>query len=390
MSSNRSLIIIGLFVIIDVLGFSLILPLLPYLTKQFAINAFYVGILQSCNSVAQLISVPFIGSISDNYGRKPVLLFCIFGTFVSFVMFGMAETYFMLVLSRVLDGAIGGNISLAKSYVTDVTTKENRSKGLGIIGASFGIGFIFGPAMGGILMEYDHRYPSYLAAVLSLINFFLVLFFLEETKSVNTTNITPVSIIKNVLKDLKDCLSQKNLRTILFNHFTYMLIFTLFECSFSFFSIQRLNLEPRMSSYLLVYFGIFYASVQGSGIKRLTKRMSEDTLLRYSLLGLAVSFVIYMFIPNVPLYMVLLVPLSMFNGIANTLLSTKMSHLVEPRLVGGAFGLSAALGSMTRIISPAIGGYLIDNFTISSPYILCAILSLILYINTSTVSEEKE
>mmetsp|Transcript_21430 Transcript_21430/g.23933 ORF Transcript_21430/g.23933 Transcript_21430/m.23933 type:complete len:212 (-) Transcript_21430:12-647(-) len=170
-----------LFVLVDVLGFSLVLPLFPYFTKELGMSPTMVGLLQASNALAQLFAVPVIGALSDKFGRRPLLLVCVAGTFTSFVLLARADTIWMLFLSRILDGLLGGNISLAQSYIADITSPEQRERGMGLIGAMFGLGFTVGPAIGGTLSRYGMSVPSYLAAVLCVINFFGVLFFLPES-----------------------------------------------------------------------------------------------------------------------------------------------------------------------------------------------------------------
>ena len=167
---KRSLILILLFVFIDVLGFGLILPLLPYYAADFNASSFMVGLLLSANALTQMIGAPILGRLSDRYGRKPLLIASISGTVISFLVLGLANSLAVLFLSRIMDGLLGGNVSLAQAYITDSTTKENRSTGLGMIGAAFGVGFIFGPALGGLLSTGgNYALPAFAAAGLAAI-----------------------------------------------------------------------------------------------------------------------------------------------------------------------------------------------------------------------------
>ena len=162
--NNKRLTIIFLIVFVDLLGFSLILPLLPYYAGTFGADAFVTGLLVASYAVAQLVGAPLLGRWSDRVGRRPVLLVSILGTFIGFLLLGFAGTLWMLFVSRVIDGLTGGNLTVAQAYITDVTDQKNRAKGLGMIGAAFGLGFIIGPAVGGALSVFGYAVPAFVAA----------------------------------------------------------------------------------------------------------------------------------------------------------------------------------------------------------------------------------
>ncbi len=181
---KRQLSLLFLFVFVDILGFSLILPLLPYYAESFGATPVVVGLLLSANAVTQLLGAPVIGRLSDRYGRRPLLLLCILGTVAGFLLLGFANSLALLFLSRIVDGFLGGNISLAQAYITDVTDEQNRAKGMGLIGAAFGLGFIIGPALGGMLSRGEnYALPAFLAAGLAALNLVGVWLWLPESLS---------------------------------------------------------------------------------------------------------------------------------------------------------------------------------------------------------------
>ena len=180
---KKKLALIFGFVFVDLLGYSLILPLLPYYADTFGASITLVGLLGTSNALAQLVAAPIIGRLSDRYGRRPLLIFSIAGTVLSFLLLGFARSLTMLFISRIMDGLLGGNIALARAYITDVTDDKTRSRGLGIIGAAFGVGFIIGPAMGGFLSQFGFNVPAFVAAGLSAINLILVITLLPESLS---------------------------------------------------------------------------------------------------------------------------------------------------------------------------------------------------------------
>lgn len=170
LQSSKQLLWVFLFVLIDVLGISLVLPLLPFYREQFGASPSLIGLLLTVNAFTQMLSAPILGWLSDCYGRKPILLLCISGTIAGFVIMAEAQSLSMLLLSRIVDGLLGGNIALAQAYISDVTNQKERSKGFGYIGAAFGLGFIVGPAIGGMLCVYGFRIPAYVAVVISVLN----------------------------------------------------------------------------------------------------------------------------------------------------------------------------------------------------------------------------
>src|SRR5436190_12652551 len=181
---NRSpLIVIFTTVFIDLVGFGIVIPVLPFYAESTSFNATprTIGLLFASYSIMQLIFSPVLGRLSDKYGRRPVLLLSIIGTGIGFLVLGFAKTIFLLFVGRILDGITGGNISTAQAYIADITTKENRAKGMGLIGAAFGLGFIFGPAIGGILSKWGIHVPFFFAAGLCFANALLLYFTLPET-----------------------------------------------------------------------------------------------------------------------------------------------------------------------------------------------------------------
>src|ERR1044071_9901638 len=177
------LVVIFTTVFIDLVGFGIVIPVLPYYAEGTAFNATprTVGLLFASYSIMQLIFSPVLGGLSDKRGRRPVLLLSIIGTGIGFLVLGFATSIFMLFVGRILDGITGGNISTAQAYIADITTKENRAKGMGLIGAAFGLGFIFGPAIGGILSQWGVAVPFFFAAGLCFANATLLYFTLPET-----------------------------------------------------------------------------------------------------------------------------------------------------------------------------------------------------------------
>jgi MFS transporter, DHA1 family, tetracycline resistance protein len=373
---KRSLILIFFFVFVDVLGFSLILPLLPYYAETFGATATTVGLLLGANALAQFIGAPVIGRLSDRYGRRPLLLLSIAGTVVSFLMLGWASALWVLFASRILDGLLGGNISLAQAYITDVTDEQNRARGLGIIGASFGLGFIFGPAMGGVLSAGgNYSLPAFAAAALSALNLLGVLLWLPES-------LPPERLAQKAqnprarfnARALWEALGRPCVGPLLQVLLLYGLAFTIFQTVFSLFAQKRLGLNAQTTSYVFTYVGVVIVLVQGGGIGLLTRRFHEKQLIFGGTIVLTLALLAWALTPTLGILLVVLAPLALAGGVLNVASNSALTKSVYPEEVGGALGLSAALGSLTRVASPVVGAFLLDRVSAAAPGILGALL----------------
>lgn len=187
MQKNKSLLTIFLIVFIDLLGFGIILPLLPFIAQKYLASSLTIGFLTATYSFFQFVFAPILGYLSDRFGRKKILIISQFGSMIGYFILAFANNLPLIFLSRVIDGVTGGNISIAQAYIADVTDKKNRAKGMGLVGAAFGLGFIFGPSIGGLLSKISYSVPAFLAGCFSLITILTTYFFLKETVDLKTT-----------------------------------------------------------------------------------------------------------------------------------------------------------------------------------------------------------
>lgn len=370
-----SLLTIFLIVFVGLLGFGLILPLLPYYAERFGANPFMIGLLVSSYAAAQLIGAPLLGRMSDRFGRKPILIISIAGTIISFIMLGLSNSIWMLFASRILDGLTGGNISIAQAYITDVTDERNRSKGLGLIGAAFGLGFIFGPALGGILSRYGFGVPSFVAAGLSFLSLLGAVFLLKETLSTQMR----AELAKKVrqeftFRNLWAALTRPKVGPLLHVRFFSSLASGIFQSIFSLFAQYALGLKAEGTGYLLAYVGFLVVLVQGVAMSRLTARFSEVRLMFYGSILLAVSLFAWGFAQTLVLQVIVLIPLALATGILNTVVNSLLTKAVAPEEIGGTLGLSTSLESLTRTIAPSLGGFLLGGLGVWVPGVFGAIL----------------
>ncbi|OQY67309.1 hypothetical protein B6D29_02080 [Microgenomates bacterium UTCPR1] len=248
MKNKRSLITIFLVVFIDLLGFGLILPLLPYIAERFEASPLQIGLLTAVYSFFQLIASPILGRLSDRYGRKKLLIISQLGSAFGYLLLGLAGNLPLLFLSRIIDGITGGNISIAQAYIADVTTKKNRAQGMGLMGAAFGLGFIFGPAIGGALSKISYSTPAYFATAVSLLTVLTTIFFLKET--INTKVAVKSPRTKFSLAEFKRVLSLYPIPMLIIVFFLTNTSFSTMQGTFALWTQKTFNFAPVNNGWL--------------------------------------------------------------------------------------------------------------------------------------------
>ena len=360
------LIVIFTTVFIDLIGFGIVIPVLPFYAEGTIFNATprMVGLLFASYSIMQLIFSPVLGGLSDKHGRRPVLLLSIVGTGIGFLVLGFARTLFMLFVGRILDGITGGNISTAQAYIADITTTENRAKGMGLIGAAFGLGFIFGPALGGILSQWGIQVPFIFAAVLCFVNAVLLYFTLPET-------VTPDHPAKNraaggrSFRHVLNSFKQPRLAFVLVIYFLFIVAFSIMTTSFSLYTMFRFGYDATHTGYLFAYVGLIAVIIQGGLIGRLVKRFGELPLVIFGALCFAVSLFAVPFVgPAAGGLAGLLVGggvFSMGNSLATPALTSLASKSVGPAEQGVVLGVTQSVASLARAVGPFLAAVLINS-----------------------------
>ena len=360
MKDRRLLIIFGI-VLVDMLSFSLVLPLLPYYAKEFGASPMVTGLIFSSYPLMQVIAAPFLGRLSDVWGRKPVLLLSIAGTACALVMLGFANSLWMLFASRMLDGITGGNISVAQAYMTDVTSEKDRGKAFGLIGAAFGIGFILGPVSGGLLSAVNQHLPAFIAAGLAAINLLLVLFILPESLSTERRAQVKAEPAKGWgLSELGSTLRLPRVGPLLWIRIVVGFTFAVFEGGFSLWAADALGLTAAQNGLVLGYVGVLSVVIQLALIGPLTKRFSDARLIVGATALAAISLTLWGFTPTIWVLLAIMPFLSLGLSITNTILGSALTKAVYADEVGGIVGLSTAIGSLTRIPAPFVAGALLQ------------------------------
>ena len=364
--SRSPLIVILTTVFIDLVGFGIVIPVLPFYAEGTKFNATprMVGLLFASYSIMQLIFSPILGGLSDKYGRRPVLLISIIGTGIGFLVIGFAQTLSMLFAGRILDGITGGNISTAQAYVADVTTKEDRAMGMGMIGAAFGVGFILGPAIGGILSRWGIEVPFLFAAGLAFVNAILLYFRLPET-------VTAPRPVENHaaqgrgLTQLLNSLKQPRLPLVLAIYFLSIVAFSIMVTGFSLYTMFRFGYDARHTGYLFAYVGMIAIIIQGGLIGRLVKRFGELPLIIAGCLCMAISLFSVPFVsPAAGGLAGLLIGgavLSIGNSLATPVLTSVASKTAGPEQMGTIMGVTQSTASLARAVGPLLTALLIAS-----------------------------
>ncbi len=389
---NSRLLTIFLIVFIDLLGFSLILPLLPYYAESFGATPLIVGLLVASYAAAQLVGAPLLGRLSDRIGRRPVLLLSVAGTLVGFLLLGLAEPLgrmlaglvssqspnvvilAVLFVSRVLDGLTGGNLTVAQAYITDVTDEANRAKSLGLVGAAFGLGFILGPAAGGVLSQWGYDIPAFAAALISSLNLMAIFFFLPESlTSERRENLATHQRPPFTLKALLTVLNRPIVGPFLHVRLFYGLAFATFQSIFSLYA-QAIGLSAQTTGFVLAYVGVLSVITQAGLIGPLTRRFRETWLIISSLWIMGISLLTWAFTSQLWVLLIVILPLSLSGGVLNTVMQSSITKSVDRDEIGGILGITTSIDALTRVIAPSVGGFLLGYFGKWAPGVFTAFL----------------
>lgn len=365
-SVTRPLLIILLTIFVNLIGFGIIIPLLPFYAETFGASPLVVGLLFAVFSICQLIAAPALGDLSDKYGRRPVLIFSLAGTVVSFVMLAVAHSLTMLFLARIVDGLSGGNISTARAYVADITEPKDRARAYGLIGAAFGLGFILGPAISGMLAGISYTAPIWAAAGVTLVATVVAGLWLPET--VHRAH----AGVGNPFSYLPELLGRSLIRRVLAIDFMYWFAFSIFQTTFALFAEWRFAFDVQQTGYLFAGFGLLGAVLQGGLIRPVVHRLGDKTTFMFGLTSAAIGLVACSAAHSVAALIAALVPLAVGIGFGHPTVASLVSRAARGDEQGRVQGAASALESLGRTVGPVWGNASLQRWGESMPYISAA------------------
>jgi DHA1 family tetracycline resistance protein-like MFS transporter len=368
---SRPLLIIFLTIFVNLVGFGIIIPLLPFYAETFGASPIVVGLLFAVFSLCQLVAAPALGDLSDRYGRRPVLVFSLAGTVVSFVMLALAHNIVMLFAARIVDGLSGGNISTARAYVADITEPKDRARAYGLIGAAFGLGFILGPALSGALSHLSYTAPIWAAAGITLVATAMAWLWLPETVHRARAG------VGNPFRYLPQLLARPLIRRILVIDFMYWCAFAVFQTTFGLFVAQRFGFDASHTGYFLAAFGVLGATIQGAFIRPIVARLGDKPTFLLGLSCSAVGLVAAALAHSVLLFAITLVPLAFGMGFGHPTMASLVSLVARGDEQGRVQGAASAVESLGRTVGPIWGSGALQHLGDAAPYLSAATLLLL-------------
>jgi DHA1 family tetracycline resistance protein-like MFS transporter len=422
----KKILPIFIIVLIDLLGLTIIIPLMPLYATAFGANALTIGLLGAAYPVMQFVGAPLLGRLSDRFGRKPVLLVSQAGTLIGFLILGFANSLWLLFLSRVIDGLSGANISTAQAVISDSTTEKNRTQGLGLLGAAFGLGFVVGPIIAFVSLAAsgnDYRVPALVAALFSLISILLTWFWLQETLPAGATTLATAKP-SLTLGAMFQALRHPQVGLLLALMFAQQIAFGGFEQLLALFTLNRLGLNASGNAIIFVFVGVIVVAVQGGFIGPWSRTIGDRRLVSIGLGALATGLALTAFTPRQPMpgysqqelqaelsasgdfrthenpttrnlavelppddrtgwlglawILVAMIPAAIGGGVLQPSINSLITKRVERGEVGGMLGISAAFLSGANALAPLAGGAIFQALGSSAPFLLGGLLMALL------------
>lgn len=367
----RGFWIIWSTVALDMIGFGMVAPILGRYADRFGANGFQVGMLFASFSLAQMIFAPILGRWSDRIGRKPVIVISLLGTAVGSFITGAAGALWVLFAGRLIDGASGASVSVAQSAVTDIGTKEQRARMLGLLGMAFGVGFVFGPAFGGLAALGGPHVPFYLAGCLALVNAIAAMIRLPETRDLARSSEA------RKLQRAQTPLRKRKFGALAAVGFFSMFAFSGFEATFSLFGGARFNLTEASTAAVFLGIGALMSGVQGALIAPLTAKYGSLRLMRGGQLGVAIGLLLLSAAVIWPTLIIALVIMVIGAGVASPSLSALVANSADDDRRGEALGVQQSASALARVLGPPLAGLAFDHIGIGAPFSVGAAIYVI-------------
>ncbi|MFX1574780.1 MAG: MFS transporter [Promethearchaeota archaeon] len=377
---NKHLIIIFIIMFTEILGFSMVMPVIPFLALSLGLNALQIGLILSMFSICQLFASPITGKLSDRFGRKPILIISQTSTFIGFLLLGIADVVWLLIVARLVDGLIGSNMTVSQAYISDVSKPQDRTRVYGYSSAVFGAGLIFGPVIGGTLSTFSYSIPMFFAAGVSLISIILILIFLPESLEIKVeklqlkfNDVIPINETKRFFKN-------STIRNLIFIFLTYNFGFMLFISTYSLFAQKQLGVSAFEVGLYMTWIGILRVIFQTTLISPLQKRFGENSTLGFGVVTMIITMILLMFSTN---YIFIYVPLTFLafgTGVCRPILTSKLTQKASREETGSLLGVNNAFTSFVQIIAPILGGAIIEYLPSQILPLLSSIIFILLFL----------
>lgn len=382
-ASGRSpLAIIFFTVFIDLVGFGIVIPILPRYAQDYGASEIVAGLLLSTYSLMQFLAAPFWGRLSDRIGRRPVLLISLAASTIGYVIFALARSVPVLFLSRFVAGIGGANVAVAQAYIADITTEANRTRGMGMVGMAFGLGFILGPVIYTVAAPtLGEQAPGWIAALVCALNLIAAVFRLPETHAPDAAvSLSPregARAFGDIFRSIRYAFRLPRVRLALALFCIAVFAFSNFEATLALYLGQRFHLPKGKAGYYFAYIGLLAALVQGGLVGRLSKRFGEVALVKAGMLLTAVGLFLFVPLRTAWLLHLTTIPFALGFGTNNPSLSSLVSRGAPKQDQGRVLGAMQALGSLMRIIGPPAGTALFGSFGSSSPYLIAGSITAV-------------
>lgn len=380
MKKKSALFLIFLTVFIDLLGFGILIPILPsFAKKELGVDEAAIGIAIAIYSFVQFLFNPFFGKLSDKHGRKPVIVISLFLNAIGYILFAYTQSYIMLLISRIIAGIGGSSIGVAQAYIADVTTKENRSKGMGLIGAAFGLGFVFGPLIGGFLAEYGYMITGFAAAGFSLLAFLLTLIYLPESNLNREVSVQKKRTLFDI-QGTKKILSRPELFILVLLFFILTFSFANIYGTFALLGIQVYGFTDLQNGYMFGIVGLTSAIVQGGLIGYVNKIMSKKYII---IIGAFLIMITLALIPYGQTFLglaIISVVLSYGTGTLQPTILSLISEVTSDAEQGITLGINQSFSAFARVLGPLWGGFAFEFLGYPFPFLTGAVFTFLIFL----------
>ena len=376
MNRSSPMIPIFLIVLVDVLGMTIILPLLPFYSESLGATPFTVGMIVAVYGLAQFIAGPILGQASDKVGRKNILVISQIGTFIGFIMLALSHNLFFIFLARIIDGLTAGNISVAQAYISDVTEPKDRTRAFGLLGSAFSLGFIIGPALSGFLAKYGAHVPIFLAAALSLVSIIATMTILPNSEIIASSEPRNKYATKNIQKYFH----VKELAPLLLQFFAFVFAFTFFMSGFAMFLGEKFFFEGKhfgaqQVGWIFTFIGCMSLIVQMGFLKKLSDSFGEKKLVFIGFITMGIGYFFIGEISTISFLLAALIINTFGSSVLRPTITSQITKIVPRDQQGAVLGVTQSLQSFAQIVAPLIGGYMIGEGSLTGWAWTCSFIS---------------